>query len=272
MSLTLPNLPNGNDKSDSRQGIKQISSTEEQGAGKSSERYVIGDRNKSNWNDHPEYATPEYSKADGPNPKLDLLEHLSNDFAELLHRRDISDCCLKVQDTYMSVHRCILAARSNVFANVISTNMVRLKAGQGDQLEKSEKNGILVITVPNTDTETMKQVILFMYTARCNINEDNAIELLNAAGRFDIKSLKVFSGSFIAEHITLHNVLNLMKSAYDYDNKLVRQKCTAFFIDNAQEIMAMKETWKIFAVNRPDIIAELLYWNVNKEEFHRQKF
>ncbi|CAF4528723.1 unnamed protein product, partial [Rotaria magnacalcarata] len=36
MSLTLPNLPNGNDKSDSRQGIKQTSSTEEQGAGKSS--------------------------------------------------------------------------------------------------------------------------------------------------------------------------------------------------------------------------------------------
>ena len=45
-----------------------------------------------------------------------LLEHLSTDLANLLNRTDISDCFLDVQGTFMAVHKCILAARSNAFA------------------------------------------------------------------------------------------------------------------------------------------------------------
>jgi hypothetical protein len=45
-----------------------------------------------------------------------LLEHLATDLANLLNRTDISDCFLNVQGTFMAVHKCILAARSNAFA------------------------------------------------------------------------------------------------------------------------------------------------------------
>ncbi|CAF4492814.1 unnamed protein product, partial [Rotaria magnacalcarata] len=45
-----------------------------------------------------------------------LLEHLSSDLGNLLNRVDISDCYLNVRGTYMAVHKCILAARSNAFA------------------------------------------------------------------------------------------------------------------------------------------------------------
>ena len=62
---------------------------------------------------------------------VDLLKHLADDFAELLTRRELSDCFLCVQGrgsmsfdrsclcssgTYMAVHRCVLAARSQAFA------------------------------------------------------------------------------------------------------------------------------------------------------------
>lgn len=47
---------------------------------------------------------------------LSLLDHLSADLANLLNRTDISDCFLNVQGTFMAVHKCILAARSNAFA------------------------------------------------------------------------------------------------------------------------------------------------------------
>lgn len=76
----------------------------------------------------------------------------------------------------------------------------------------------------------------------------------------------------IAEHIDAENVLALMESAYNYDNALVRQKCIEFFIDNAKEIMARKEEWKRFTMTHPGIISELLYWIVNRDEFHRQDF
>ena len=45
-----------------------------------------------------------------------LLEHLSTDLGNLLNRTDISDCYLNVKGTFMAVHKCILAARSNAFA------------------------------------------------------------------------------------------------------------------------------------------------------------
>lgn len=47
---------------------------------------------------------------------LSLLDHLAADLANLLNRTDISDCFLNVQGTFMAVHKCILAARSNAFA------------------------------------------------------------------------------------------------------------------------------------------------------------
>lgn len=68
----------------------------------------------------------------------------------------------------------------------------------------------LVIVINKTDPETMKQVVIFMYTAKCDLNESNgkilklekfeknisflAFALLDAAGRYDIKDLKVHTG------------------------------------------------------------------------------
>ncbi|CAF4637757.1 unnamed protein product, partial [Rotaria magnacalcarata] len=40
----------------------------------------------------------------------------------------------------------------------------------------------------------MKQVIIFMYTGRCELDESNCYALLDAAGRYDIKDLKVHTG------------------------------------------------------------------------------
>ncbi len=65
--------------------------------------------------------------------------------------------------------------------------------------------------INKTDPETMKQVIIFMYTAKCELSDSNgkvlnlqknaknkfsflAFSLLDAAGRYDIKDLKVHTG------------------------------------------------------------------------------
>lgn len=57
-----------------------------------------------------------YASTTDAQHSLDLLDHLAADLANLLNRTDISDCFLNVQGTFMAVHKCILAARSNAFA------------------------------------------------------------------------------------------------------------------------------------------------------------
>jgi hypothetical protein len=34
--------------------------------------------------------------------------------------------------------------------------------------------------------------------------------------------------------------------------------------------MNINQLWKIFAEENPSIVAELLYWSVNKDEFHKK--
>jgi hypothetical protein len=89
----------------------------------------------------------------------------------------------------MAVHKCILAARSNAFAGkksdffffniilfiiaVISTNFNRLETNTRNQLETLTQKDKFIIVINKTEPEIMKQVVIFMYTAKCELNEGN---------------------------------------------------------------------------------------------------
>ncbi|CAF3667668.1 unnamed protein product [Rotaria sordida] len=135
--------------------------------------------------------------------------------------------------TFMSAHRCVLAARSNTFSAVMSGHISRLDPNIKNELTTTTKNDKLVISIDKTDPETMKLVIIFLYTAKCDLNERNAFHILDAACRYDIKSLKVYVAQFLVNHINTNNVLRLIEYAYKYDNLLLKQRCIDYFIDNA---------------------------------------
>jgi hypothetical protein len=119
------------------------------------------------------------------------------------------------------------------------------------------------------------------------INLFLAYALLDAAGRYDIKDLKVHTGRckyfflilfffkssylVLSSRIDSNNVLMLLKAAYKYDNKLVKQRCIEYFINHAKEIMNIHELWKQFAEEQQTIVAELLHWLVNKDLFYAEK-
>jgi hypothetical protein len=94
----------------------------------------------------------------------------------------------------MAVHRCVLAARSSTFAGkwlwnikfyflffiaVISGNINRLDTSTRSQLETLTDKDRLVISIDKTEPEIMKQVVIFMYTAKCEITDHNGIYLFN---------------------------------------------------------------------------------------------
>ncbi|UJR37189.1 hypothetical protein I4U23_029897 [Adineta vaga] len=270
-SLTMP--VNNNDDNDnaslSQQTTKpQTLSSTQRYTPKLPDNFVLGNRlGQSNRNDEQRYTAENFNQSNTKGFEMPLLRHLSDDFAQLLNRTDISDCLLNVRGTYMAVHRCVLAARSNTFAAVISGSVNRLDTTTREQLQTVTENNKLIISIDKTDPEIMKQLIIFLYTAKCELNERNAYGLLDAAGRYDIKSLKVHTGQFISNHINTNNVLMLLKAAYRYDNKHVRQKCIEYFLDHAKEIMDISEVWKDFAEKHDTIVAELLYWIVHKNEF-----
>ncbi|CAF1494533.1 unnamed protein product [Rotaria sordida] len=267
MNSSKTSLRNGNDNFDSQER-RRVTDTPEKlftdGLGQSFTK------NQQS----PRYTTVDYQQTSNDNYDVELLKHLSKDFSDLLNRTDISGCCndcwLNVRGTFMSAHRCVLAARSNTFSAVMSGHISRLDPNIKNELTTTTKNDKLVISIDKTDPETMKLVIIFLYTAKCDLNERNAFHILDAACRYDIKSLKVYVAQFLVNHINTNNVLRLIEYAYKYDNLLLKQRCIDYFIDNGKEVMNITELWKPFSDKYPMIVSELLYWTVRKEEYHQQ--
>ncbi|CAF3871172.1 unnamed protein product [Rotaria sp. Silwood1] len=242
---------------------------ERQGITGTPEQFVLGNRfpkTSTNTQQGQSSTNTGYKKTSSAKYNVELLKELANDFGYLLNRTDISDCWLNVNDTYMAVHQCVLAARSNTFSAIMSGNNSKLDPDIKKELQTLHKNDKLVIFIKKTDPEIMKQVIIFMYTAKCELNERNAFYLFDAAGRYDIKSLKVYTAQFLINHINRHNILRLIESAYIYNNILLKQSCIDYFIDHGREVMDVSELWKPFAEKYPAIVSELLYWTVHKDE------
>ncbi|CAF4480566.1 unnamed protein product [Rotaria sp. Silwood2] len=169
-STTIP-LRNDNDGFDSRKQFKERPVSTE-----SSEKLLSWNRSRATPTTNQQgqwYTTAGHKQTNNSNYDVDLLKHLSTDFADLLNRTDISDY------TFIAVHRCVLAARSNAFSAVLSGNNSQVDPKKTQGLETSIKNGKLVISISNTDPEIMKQVIIFMYTAQCELNERNGTNAFN---------------------------------------------------------------------------------------------
>lgn len=67
-------------------------------ASKPSDTFVLGNRfGQSNRNDERRYSNGYNQRSNTINNDTQLLQHLSDDFAQLLNRTDISDCLLNVR-------------------------------------------------------------------------------------------------------------------------------------------------------------------------------
>lgn len=56
---------------------------------------------------------------------------------------------------------------------VLAGNGNRLKSETRQSLETTMEKDKLVIMIDKTDPEVMKEVIIFMYTAKCDLDEHN---------------------------------------------------------------------------------------------------
>ncbi|CAF4449466.1 unnamed protein product [Rotaria sp. Silwood2] len=93
-STTIP-LRNDNDGFDSRKQFKERPVSTE-----SSEKLLSWNRSRATPTTNQQgqwYTTAGHKQTNNSNYDVDLLKHLSTDFADLLNRTDISDCWLNAQ-------------------------------------------------------------------------------------------------------------------------------------------------------------------------------
>ncbi|KAI8493405.1 regulation of lateral pseudopodium assembly [Branchiostoma belcheri] len=126
---------------------------------------------------------------------LELLQHQSCDLLEglkqLLDDGILTDVTLRVQTWRFACHRVVLAASSPYF-----------RAMFAHDLEESRQK---VITLQDIDPMALGTIILYMYTSKLYITEDNVQDLLVTANILGISRVYGACVQFMLSHITVNN-------------------------------------------------------------------
>lgn len=126
--------------------------------------------------------------------KNDLNKSFVTSFKKFFHHELFSDFKIKtVGGNVLNVHKSILAARSEVFNKMFSTDM------------KEAKEGIL--DVSDLDYTTMKEVLRFIYCNEVENLDEIAQDLIFGAEKYDLEDLKEICVDSMIKTLTVKNVI-----------------------------------------------------------------
>lgn len=151
------------------------------------------------------------------------------DFKELLLSGSNSDVIIEVKHKKFNCHRCILGARSPVFAAMLDHDM------------KEKTSGVL--TIEDVEPDVFQEFLLYLYSGNDNLlSWKNFPELYKLADKYGVEDLKNVITNDIKENINKENFIEFFKlSRLPNDSKL-SQVVIQFFVDKSIEIVR-REDW-----------------------------
>ncbi|KAJ8679107.1 hypothetical protein QAD02_014894 [Eretmocerus hayati] len=125
----------------------------------------------------------------GPLFELEYETRLAefDDFEKLIDNKESSDVILSMNEEELHAHKSILAIKSPVFAAMFTHNM------------KENQQGL--VKIEDVTSETMRELLRFIYVGKINNLENIAMDLCAAADKYSIEKLKsIYSGYRVKFH------------------------------------------------------------------------
>ena len=156
---------------------------------------------------------------------------LARDLSTLMNNEEFSDVVLGSQDEQkFRAHRCVLVARSPVFAA-----MFKLSWNEG-------RDG--VVKIDDLDDEHLGQMLKYVYAGKFGDNEKDDIKiaggLLAAADKYAIKSLKVNCAVVLGKRLTVDNILDVHVLADAHGAPELKEQIMNFIVEHAEVIDSLK--------------------------------
>lgn len=122
-------------------------------------------------------------------------------FELLLKNKEFSDVTIIAHDKNFNLHKCILAAFSDVFETMLKSDMK----------EKSQNT----VEIADIKYEVLQELFRFIYTGEVNEINDVAAELLVAADKYHVIGLKALCEETMADNLTKDNAIEYLNLAVD---------------------------------------------------------
>ncbi|XP_057321798.1 speckle-type POZ protein-like [Microplitis mediator] len=159
-------------------------------------------------------------------PFKDIKSQMSHDYEELYNSKIGSDVVVEVGDKEFPAHKIILIARSPVLAAMFSHEMIEKKDNR--------------LTIIDIDPEIFEKVLEYIYTDKVVDLDDDANDLLEAADKYQLETLKQMCQNSLSKSLTAENSIYLMTLAERHNAKELLEYVSEFMVVNAEEIIETK--------------------------------
>lgn len=152
---------------------------------------------------------------------------LASDFEQLLDDKDYSDVELIVQGKTLKAHRSILGKRSPVFDAMFRSEMK----------EKRENK----VEITDLKHEVLLEMLRYIYSGKVNNIDPIADELLVAADKYSIDSLKQMCGNSLSENLKPEKAVEILLLADRHCVHSLYAKAIKFVVSHAAKIVNTPE-------------------------------
>lgn len=134
--------------------------------------------------------------------------------SKLFNSNTLSDFKIKCNDRDIPAHRAILYEKCDVFARMLDAPM-----------EEAMTNEVIIDEI---EGEVILQLIRFIYTGSVENLEETALELLEAAEKYQLPKLKLECVKACSKIMEKSNVFKMLVLADRYGEDILMQNCVSY--------------------------------------------
>jgi len=159
-----------------------------------------------------------------------LKGELSEHFGKLLESHQFSNFEIICQGATIPCHRNILAARSDIFAAMFEHNMTENQTGK--------------VEIKDFDLETVKAILLHIYTGEVKYKEEKAGQILRAADYYRLPGLKKKVEDALVKAAKIENAIDMFVLGDEVHADKLRDVSKEIIVKNAVAIVETDDGWK----------------------------
>ncbi|KAL5262132.1 hypothetical protein ACHWQZ_G007733 [Mnemiopsis leidyi] len=155
---------------------------------------------------------------------------LLDGIGDIFQARQFTDVVVKIGETEIKAHKCILSACSKYFRAMFTTD---LKEGQTD-----------VVELKDMTEDSVTKVINFMYTGRIQIVTDGVEDLLKVADMFDIQEVREACTDTLIRNLCPENCINMANLASAHNLQALSKAALRYAHENVETVLQSQEFLK----------------------------